>query len=129
MTKPMTRTAFLKKISATLAGVAGIGFFLNGCKGDEKKPATDVTPKVDPNEGLPKNPASCNDVTGLSKEDIEKRKSLGYVEQAPSPDMECKICKLYLPPAEGVKCGNCSLFKGYVDELASCTYFAPLDNA
>ena len=72
-------------------------------------------------------PASCNDVSGLTAEEVNKRKSLGFVEQAPSEDVRCEVCKLYLPPSEGESCGSCSLFKGFVDKGASCTYFAPLE--
>lgn len=118
-----------KKFIAQCAGYAGafIGgtFLLNSCKGDDKKPAE--TPAAGEQPKSMVEPQSCNDVSGLSAEEVDKRKKLGYVEQSPSPDMKCEVCKLYLPPADGAKCGGCSLFKGPVDVNASCTYFAPLD--
>ncbi len=72
------------------------------------------------------NPADCNDLRGVSQAEIDKRKKLGYVKEAPSPDVRCEVCKLYLPADAGKNCGGCSLFKGPVAAIASCTYFAPL---
>jgi hypothetical protein len=74
-----------------------------------------------------KSPASCSDLSGVSKEEQEKRKKLGYVEVTPIAENKCSVCKLYLPPAKAGECGGCSLFKGPVEADGYCTYFAPLD--
>ncbi|MBD3628800.1 high-potential iron-sulfur protein [Cyclobacterium sp.] len=72
----------------------------------------------------------CADLTGLSEDELEKRKSLGYEEETPVSDNRCDNCQLYLPPTEKRKCGGCQLFKGPVKAGAYCTYWAPrVDNA
>ncbi|HYH57204.1 MAG TPA: high-potential iron-sulfur protein [Anseongella sp.] len=68
---------------------------------------------------------SCEDFSGVSQEELEKRKNLGYVEESPIPDNQCQNCNLWLPPAEGKECGGCTLFKGPVYASAYCTYWAP----
>lgn len=70
----------------------------------------------------------CEDLTGLSEEELEKRKSLGYEEVTPVSDNRCDNCQLYLPPTEKRKCGGCQLFKGPVKAGAYCTYWAPRVN-
>lgn len=94
----------------------GGAFIFSGCGNGSKKPDTKKEHK----------PTSCSDLTGVSPEEIEKRKKLGYVEKSPIADSTCGSCKLYLPPGEGESCGSCSLFKGPVEEGGYCTYFAPL---
>lgn len=71
-------------------------------------------------------PSSCKDLTGISKEEIEKRKKLGYVEETPIAENKCSNCKLYLPPADASGCGSCTLFKGPVEAEGYCAYYAPL---
>ena len=70
---------------------------------------------------------SCEDVSGISEPELEKRKILAYIKQAPDSSKQCSGCKLYLPPKPGEMCGGCSLFKGPVDAQGSCTYWAPLE--
>jgi hypothetical protein len=124
MTEQSSRKEFLKQCGAFTASLAA-GIMMAACgsdtsKGSEKK--GDIK-KPEPAES---NPTDCNDLSGLSQTELNKRKSLGYVKEAPSPDSRCEVCKLYLPPSGDRHCGNCSLFKGPVDTGASCTYFAPL---
>ncbi|MDO6437277.1 high-potential iron-sulfur protein [Cyclobacterium sp. 1_MG-2023] len=72
----------------------------------------------------------CGDLTGLSEEEIAKRKSLGYEEKSPLEGDKCDNCQLYLPPTKKRKCGGCQLFKGPVNADAYCTYWAPrVENA
>lgn len=72
---------------------------------------------------------SCDDYSGVSEAELEKRRKLAYIIQAPDPEKQCNACKLYLPPKPGEKCGGCMLFKGPVESNGSCTYWAPLDQA
>lgn len=69
--------------------------------------------------------SACDDLSGLSGEELAVRTKLGYVEETPLPDNHCGNCNLYLPPKEGRKCGGCMLFKGPVFSDAYCTYWAP----
>lgn len=125
MNEQLSRKKFISKCAVYAGAFIGGALLLNSCKSDDSKPSDAANSANKPKSMVV--PEHCNDVSGLSSDEVEKRKSLGYVEQAPSPDMRCDVCKLYLPPAEGAKCGTCSLFKGPVDVAASCTYFAPLD--
>lgn len=73
-----------------------------------------------------KNP--CDDLSGVSPEEIEKRKKLAYVTKTPIPDSHCSNCTLYLPPAKDKPCGGCMLFKGPVRPEGYCAYWAPISN-
>jgi hypothetical protein len=74
--------------------------------------------------GKPNDP--CSDYSGVSESELDKRNKFGYARQAPTPDKQCNLCKLYLPLKKDEKCGGCMLFKGPVDANGSCTYWAPL---
>jgi hypothetical protein len=89
---------------------------LDGCsKKDNTEAQAEGKTPVDP----------CEDLTGISENDITVRQKLGYVKESPIPDNQCHNCNLYLPPKEGAKCGGCMLFKGPVYASAYCTYWAP----
>jgi hypothetical protein len=124
MTEQSSRKQFLKQCGAFTASFVG-GIFLAACGGGTQKQPEEKSDGKKAGAGEP-NPTDCNDLGALSQAELDKRKSLGYVKEAPGPDTRCEVCKLYLPPSEGRHCGNCSLFKGPVDTNASCTYFAPL---
>lgn len=70
----------------------------------------------------------CDDLSGVSAEEIEKRKKLAYVNKTPIPDSHCSNCTLYLPPAKDKPCGGCLLFKGPVRSEGYCAYWAPISN-
>lgn len=112
-----TRRHFIKNALGLSSLLLGGAFFIGSC-GNGEKAAKDT--------GKSHKPTSCSDLSGISEEEIEKRKRLGYVEETPIPDNRCGNCKLYLPPGEGESCGTCSLFKGPVEENGYCTYYAPL---
>ena len=73
-----------------------------------------------------KNP--CDNLTGVSPEEIEKRKKLAYVNKTPIPDSHCSNCALYLTPGKDKACGGCLLFKGPVRAEGYCAYWAPINN-
>lgn len=81
----------------------------------------------------PKNPQPaqknpCDDLTGVSADEVAKRKKLAYVNKTPIPDSHCSNCALYLPPAKDKPCGGCMLFKGPVRAEGYCAYWAPINN-
>jgi hypothetical protein len=99
-------------------------FFLSACvmlskcgskKGSEEGEKSGV--KINP----------CDDLSGVSKNDIETRKKFGYVKKSPLPDKSCNNCKLHIPPPARKECGECLLFKGPVYSSGYCTYWAPRD--
>lgn len=67
----------------------------------------------------------CEDLTGVSQNDIALRGKLAYVKESPIADNQCNNCNLFLPPAGEKKCGSCMLFKGPVYSSGYCTYWAP----
>jgi hypothetical protein len=73
-----------------------------------------------------KNP--CDDLTGVSTEEIVKRKKLAYVNKTPIPDSHCSNCTLHIPPSKDKPCGGCMLFKGPVRPDGYCAYWAPINN-
>ena len=70
----------------------------------------------------------CDDLKGVSADEIAKRKKLAYVNKTPIPDNHCSNCALYLPPAKDKPCGGCMLFKGPVRPEGYCAYWAPINN-
>jgi hypothetical protein len=102
-----SRRLFLYKCFSSALLVAGI----SSCETKEKK------------SGAATNP--CFDYSGLGEEDLKKRKSLGFVEKAPTENKHCGNCNLWLPAKQGEQCGRCQLFKGPVPAEAYCTYWAP----
>lgn len=79
----------------------------------EKKSGTEAL--VDP----------CDDLSGVSQNDIDLRQKLGYVNESPIEDNKCDNCNLFLPSSSNQKCGGCMLFKGPVYAAGYCTYWAP----
>ncbi len=73
-----------------------------------------------------KNP--CDNMTGVSAEELEKRKKLAYVNKTPIADSHCSNCTLYIPPGKDKPCGGCMLFKGPVRAEGYCAYWAPINN-
>ena len=107
-----TRRDFIKSTLSIGSVLFGSSLLLSHCKNAKKK-----------------SPASCSDLGGVSPEEQQKRKKLGYVAATPIAESKCSVCKLYLPPAKAGDCGGCSLFKGPVEANGYCTYFAPLEEA
>ncbi|MCE6992493.1 hypothetical protein [Dyadobacter sp. CY323] len=115
-----SRRVFLQKCCSL--GITGAGIvMLAGC-GSSKTTTSKVTSKTNAKPAA-NNP--CDDLTGVDPVDVEKRKSLGYVNLSPVPDKQCDACKLWVPAAEGKECGGCLLFAGPVAPEGNCTYWAP----
>lgn len=89
---------------------------MNSCESGEKKQDSPVSD----GGGDAISVESCNDYTGVSTEELDKRKKLGYVEKSEVPGSDCSNCGLYIPPAEGAACGGCLLFKGPVEAEGHC---------
>lgn len=99
------------------AGTVSLGgaWVLGGC--DPKKSAQEDKENVAFSD--------CDDLSGVSENEIEKREKLGYVKESPIPDEQCGNCNLYLPSGTDKDCGKCMLFKGPVYASGYCTYWAP----
>src|SRR5664279_4299662 len=102
-----SRRLFFKKCLSSALGLAFISGITESCTSKTKEP------EKGKNTATPSDP--CSDSTEISKDDIKKRESLGYVLNAPSEDKHCGNCNLWLPPVAGSNaCGRCLLFKGPV---------------
>jgi len=116
MEKAYSRREFIGKTFLLGSVLWGAAIALTECaskKTAEKEEKKDI--KTDP----------CEDLSGLSKNDIEARTKFAYVNKSPIPDKTCGNCKLHIPPKDGKECGQCLLFKGPVYSSGYCTYWAP----
>jgi hypothetical protein len=107
---------------------AGSGSQTNPPAANQTNPAPGTQQAPKPTTQAPANaaPNPCDDLTGVSPGEVDKRKKLAYVTKSPLPDSRCGNCSLYVPPAGGKACGGCMLFKGPVRAEAYCTYWAPI---
>src|SRR5688572_11233195 len=103
MSEANLRRLFLQKCFSVVLRLAFLPFIIESCTSKENDTG---------NEKNAANPDTCIDYSELSKDDIKKRESLGYVQKAPSANKQCNNCNLWLPPASGETCGKCQLFKG-----------------
>lgn len=118
MKKDYSRRSFIRKSAFLSTALIGGGFILNACNSSTQSGTESETASTPVD--------SCNDYSNVSDVELQKRESLGYVEETPIPDSDCANCQLYIRPKEGEKCGGCQLFKGPVFEKAYCTYWAPM---
>ncbi len=68
-------------------------------------------------------PADCNDLSGLTEDEMTSRKKLGYREKSPSEERRCAKCALFLPNPNDGSCGRCTLVKGPVNAAGTCVYW------
>jgi hypothetical protein len=127
-----SRRNFLHKYLKTGSILAGAGFVLSYTS--LSAVAKELAQSSSSNQQPPKKavqPAQknqCDNLSGVSADEIEKRKKLAYVTKTPIPDSHCSNCTLYLPPAKDKPCGGCLLFKGPVRPDGYCAYWAPINN-
>lgn len=109
-----SRRRFIQSYLTMFTGLLGGG--LIACQGAEKSSKEEAT---DPQ------PASCDDLSGLTAEEIKLRETFGYVQQSPMADNQCSNCNLWIPNENDPSCGRCLLFKGPVYAAGHCTSWAP----
>lgn len=66
---------------------------------------------------------ACNDLSGVNKDELEKREKLGYVDKSPVSESYCGNCSMFLPGGQGKDCGTCMLFKGPVYASGYCIQY------
>lgn len=109
-----SRRVFIGKCLGMSPLIAGGVLVLNGCGTNDQN-------KKDRDNNVTS--GSCDDLSGVSQEEIEKRKKFGYVKKTTVPGSHCGNCRLYIPGEAGQKCGGCLLFKGPVDPEGYCTQY------
>lgn len=120
-TSNLGRREFLLRISAAGALTVGAGTVLSACGGGGEGSSADTAPAGD----AASTEASCNDVSGLSEQEIAMRNQLQYVDETPNPEQVCTNCALWVAPAEGASCGGCNLIKGPIAPNGYCISWAP----
>jgi hypothetical protein len=68
-------------------------------------------------------PSSCNDVSGLTADEANLRKTLAYVDRSPDQAKTCEKCQQWVEPPSEDKCGGCKIMKGPVHPKGYCTAF------
>jgi len=127
-----SRRNFLQKYLKAGSILAGAGLVLSYtsissvAKGLAQSGSSNQQPPKKAAQPAQKNP--CDNLAGVSAEEIEKRKKLAYVTKTPIPDSHCSNCTLYIPAAKDKPCGGCMLFKGPVRPDGYCAYWAPINN-
>jgi hypothetical protein len=96
----------------SLAAVFGAGAVLSACGGRDDAPATAGT---DP----------CDDVSGLTEDQIQTREGFDYVGQTPYPEQRCDNCHLWVEPAANQVCGGCTIIAGPINPAGWCTAWVP----
>ena len=119
MSEANSRRLFLQKCFSSIFRLTFVLLIIESCTSKENDTGNKKNATTSPD--------LCSDYSELSKDDIKKRESLGYVQKAPSANKQCGNCNLWLPPADSNACGKCQLFKGPVPAIASCTYWAPIN--
>ena len=109
----------MKKCLTTGGLFLGGAFILNSCNTNQQGEAP-----AGKKQGTSEDP--CNDLSGISEDEIKKRLSLGYVTKSPNPDNNCGNCSLFIPAKEGEACGGCLLFKGPVYKEGHCIQWAAI---
>jgi hypothetical protein len=100
--KLISRRDLLRKTLAVGAAVAGSGALL-ACSKDE---------------GL-----SCQDVSGLSADEQQRRTALQYTDKTPKPEQTCDNCQFYQAKAAD-QCGGCTILPGPVHPKGWCASWA-----
>lgn len=97
-------------------GVILLGIGLTACGG-----RTQTTEEINEKNAT----RACDDLSGLSEQDLKLRETFGYLPKSPVADNQCNNCNLWLPNEEDPSCGKCLLFKGPVYAVGHCTSWAP----
>lgn len=124
-TQDNSRRLFLQKFLSTGLAVFAGGALFTSCNSETKEQAKQVqdTASKAASETTSTDEFICGDYSKVSKEELAKRKKLGYEEKSSDPERECQKCNLFIPKGEEKECGGCILFKGPVSKEGSCTYW------
>lgn len=115
--KEYSRRKFIQQWAGPGAALFGTVLLLNSC-GSNGKPAANE-------ENSTQSAAEpCNDFTGVSAEELDKRKRFAYTDKSEVPGNTCGNCSLYIPWKDQAECGGCLLFKGPVKAEGHCTQWA-----
>lgn len=112
--KKASRRSFLRRISL----VAAAGPLLASCRPEASGELGAATANIARGEN---DAFSCTDVSDLTEEQVQTRKSLQYVDESPHADKRCNNCQLFTPPGENEQCGTCEVVPGPIHPKGHCT--------
>ncbi len=69
-------------------------------------------------------PSSCEDLSGLSPDEVRAREALEYHDRSREPARTCSGCLQFVEAPGPFSCGSCRLVRGPIHPLGSCRAFA-----
>ena len=131
-TKKQTRKEFLTDVSKLGAAAVIGGTWLSACgssteqsesasqSGSDTSPA--VQEEVEEKEPVPTEleANACDDLSGLTEQEIAMREQLQYVAQSDKEDQVCTNCRFWQPAEQAGTCGGCQLIKGPIHPNGWC---------
>lgn len=111
----MNRKKFLKSMAF---GALSTSVLVAACGGEAPKTETTTAPAAEPAAAAPA--ADCNDLSGLSADDLKPREAVAYVAKSTEADKMCSNCRFMKPASEPNGCNGCQLFKGPVNPEGNC---------
>lgn len=112
--RTLTRRGFLNRLSLGAAATA----FLAGCRAESSSEVDAASAAIAPGE---RESFSCTDVSGLTEEQKQIRRSLEYTDASPFADKRCNNCKVFKAPGSGQECGGCAVVPGPIHPQGYCT--------
>ncbi|WKN41895.1 high-potential iron-sulfur protein [Tunicatimonas pelagia] len=128
--KKQTRKEFLADVSKLGAAVVIGSTWLSACSGPSdresatttEEPATESEPVVAEKEPVPTQleADACDDLSGLTEQEIAMREQLKYVAQSEKEGQVCTNCRFWQPTEQEGTCGGCQLIKGPIHPNGWC---------
>lgn len=115
-----SRRNFISKCAGGCITLLGASFLLHSCGNNSPSPAEN---KGDSSKSAATTADACKDFSGVSAEELEKRKKMGYVDQSTVAGNSCANCGLYVTTSPEAPCGKCLLFKGPVMAEGHCVQY------
>ena len=109
-----TRRVFIKRC------VYVVAVAIAGC--DRSRPSQQKPDAAKAQPGVPPERVPCNDLAGLAKDEVARRKALKYTDRAPDSSRNCGGCAhLQLVPGSDSPCKRCSVIAGPVHINGWCS--------
>jgi hypothetical protein len=74
--------------------------------------------------GCKGSPSSCQDLGGLSAEEVRAREALEYLDRSADPTRTCAACLQFVEPGSAFSCGSCRLVRGPIHPAGSCRAYS-----
>jgi len=131
--KKQSRKEFLSEAGKLSAAVVIGGTWLSACgssseqSGSASQQESDTSPVVQEEVEEEKEPVpteleanACDDLSGLTEQEIAMREQLQYVAQSEKEGQVCTNCRFWQPAEQEGTCGGCQLIKGPIHPNGWC---------